>query len=123
MSSSHTPEQVTEQALREKAKMEARVKYLQSQLQRLMRERQDNLRDSPIPSESSDPEESDSDFNPFGSQGRTSGGSRRHGRHHGGGFNDFKVDIPEFEGKLDPDEFFDLATNRGEDVRLQGHPR
>ena len=95
---------MVEQALREKSEMEARLKYLQSQLQRLMRERTDNLRDSPIPSESSDSDESDSDFNPFGSQGRASRGSRRHGRHHGGGFNDFKVDIPEFEGRLNPDE-------------------
>ena len=107
MSSSQTPEQVAQQALREKAEMEARVKYLQSQLQRLMRERRNNLRDSPIPSESCEPGESDSDFNPFGSQGRASKGSGRHGRHQGGGFNDFKVDIPEFEGKLDPDEFLD----------------
>jgi len=72
-----------------------------------MRERRDNLRDSPIPSESSDPKESDSDFNPFGSQGGASRRSRRYGRHHGGGFNDFKVDIPEFDSKLDLDEFLD----------------
>ena len=39
MSTSLTPEQVTEQALREKAEQEAQVKYLQSQLGKVMKEK------------------------------------------------------------------------------------
>ena len=39
MSTSLTPEQVTEQALREKAEQEAQVKYLQSQLGKMMKEK------------------------------------------------------------------------------------
>jgi len=38
------------------------------------------------------------------------GDSRRHprrGRRHPSNLNDFKVDIPEFEGKLDPDDFLE----------------
>ena len=33
--------------------------------------------------------------------------SRMHHRPHNQSCNDFKVDIPEFEGQLDPDLFFD----------------
>jgi len=33
--------------------------------------------------------------------------SRRHHRPHDRSYNDFKVDIPEFEGQLDPDLFWD----------------
>jgi len=33
--------------------------------------------------------------------------SHRRGRRQMSNFNDFKVDIPEFEGKLDPDEFIE----------------
>jgi len=33
--------------------------------------------------------------------------SRRHHRFHERSYNDFKVDIPEFEGQLDPDLFLD----------------
>jgi len=47
MSSSRNLEEVAEQALKEKAEVEARVKYLQAQLSQLMREKQRNLRDSP----------------------------------------------------------------------------
>ena len=39
MSTSLTPEQLTEQALREKAEQEAQVKYLQSQLGKMMKEK------------------------------------------------------------------------------------
>jgi len=46
MSSGFTPEQVAEQALREKAELEAQVKYLQSQLGQLLQEKRRNLRSS-----------------------------------------------------------------------------
>ena len=39
MSSSLTPEQVAEQAMSEKAELEAQVKYLQTQLGQLLKER------------------------------------------------------------------------------------
>lgn len=50
---------------------------------------------------------SDSDTSPFGSPVEASRSSRGHGGHHGGSHNDFKVDVPEVEGKLDLDEFLD----------------
>jgi len=34
-------------------------------------------------------------------------GFARRGRRYSPNFNDFKVDIPEFEGKLDPDDFIE----------------
>jgi len=43
MSSSLTPEQVTKQGLREKAKLEAQVKYLQLQLGQMLEEKRRNL--------------------------------------------------------------------------------
>ena len=49
MSSSLTPEQVAENALRKKAKLEAQNKYLQKQLGKLMEERRRGLRSSRSP--------------------------------------------------------------------------
>jgi len=49
MSSSLTPEQVAENALRVKAELEAQNKYLQKQLGKLMDERRRGLRNSRSP--------------------------------------------------------------------------
>jgi len=65
------------------------------------------LRDSPIPSASSDLDEIGLDTNPLGCPSEASRSSRGCEKHHGGGLNDFKVNIPEFKGKLDPNEFLD----------------
>ena len=72
-----------------------------------MGERRRILRDSPSPGEPSEPDENDSDYNPVGSQSGDTRSSRRLGRCLGRYHNDFKVDIPKFEGKLDLDKFLD----------------
>ena len=73
-----------------------------------MRERQRNLRDSPPSSESSETKEaSQPEDNPFGSPSDSSRGPRRTMRRFREAHHDFKVDIPEFEGKLDLNEFLD----------------
>jgi len=59
MSSSLTPEQVAEQALREKAELEAQVKYLQSQLGQMLKEKRRNLRSSRSASKQADSDDSE----------------------------------------------------------------
>ena len=103
MSSSRNLEEVAEQALKEKAEMEARVKYLQDQLGQLLREKQRNWQASPPSSDASETEEaSNSEDNPFGFPSESSRGTRRTTRRSREVHHDFKVDIPEFKGKLDP---------------------
>jgi len=57
MSSSLTPEQVVELALKEKAELEIRVKCVQSQLGQLIQERRRNLRSSRSSSKQEDSDE------------------------------------------------------------------
>ena len=107
MSSSLTPEQVAENALREKAEVEAPNKYLQKQLGKLLEERRRGLRNSRSPPDQevhSRPEEEESHPRGSSSEGEE---DRRPFRPRGGNNLDFKVDIPEFEGQLDPDLFLD----------------
>ena len=102
MSSSQTPEQVAENVLREKAELEAQNKYLQKQLGKLMEERRRGLRNSRSPPEQevrSRLEEEESHPRGSSSEGEEDG---RPFRPRGGNNLDFKVDIPEFEGHLDP---------------------
>ena len=100
MSSSLTPEQVAENALRERAEMQAQIKYLQTQLGQLMEEKRRGLRNSRSPTdhgEASHPNgassEEEEEGRPFWSRGNNN--------------LDFRVDIPKFEGHLDPDLFLD----------------
>jgi len=107
MSSSLTPEQVAENALREKAEVEAQNKYLQKQLGQLLEERRRDLRNSRSPTEQEvhlGPEEEGSHPHGSSSEGEEEG---RPFRSRGGNNLDFKVDLPEFEGQLDPDLFLD----------------
>jgi len=110
MSSSLTLEQVVEQALKEKVGLEARVKYLYSQLGQLMQERRRNLRSLRSSSKQQGLDESNGGgSNPIGDSGEDKYGrrSRRHHRNKEMTYHDFKVDILEFEGQLDPDLFLD----------------
>ena len=96
MSSSLTPEQVPENALREKAEMEAQLKYLQAQLKQLMDEKRRNLRNSRSPTdhgERSAPEGEGS--HPHGSSSGEEEEERPY-RTRGNNNLDFRVDIPEF---------------------------
>jgi len=58
MSSSPTPKQVAKQALREKVKLEAQVKYLQSQVGQMLQEKRRNLRSSRSASKQADSDNS-----------------------------------------------------------------
>ena len=115
MSSSRNLEEVAEQALkekdqalREKEEVEARNKYLRSQLAQFTRERKKNLRETPPSSESSETEEAlNPEDDPLSSPSDSSRETRRTSRRPREAHLDFRVDIPEFEGKLDPDEFLD----------------
>ena len=108
MSSSLTPEEVAEQALREKAELEAQVKYLRTQLGQLMQEKRGNLRSSRSASKQVDSDASEDESNSLcDSEEDEYVRRRRHPRPQDRSFNDFKVDIPEFEGQLDPDLFLD----------------
>jgi len=111
MSSSLTPEQVAGTVLKEKAELEAKVKYLQTQLGQLLEEKRRSSRNSRNPKEQgpridlekeeSYPHESSSEE---GERGRPFRSSE-------GGNLDFMVDIPEFKGHLDPDLFLRLASD------------
>jgi len=72
-----------------------------------MRERRRDLRDSPPSSDSSEADGTNLKDNPFGSLSGSSRSSRRQVRHPREIHNDVKVDIPEFEGKLDLNECLD----------------
>jgi len=102
MSSSLTPEQVAEQALREKAEMEAQVKYLQTQLGQLLEEKQRWNRTPKNYHTRVDSDVSEREENSVQGNSSERGSIRREGS-----YGDFKVDIPEFEGQLDPDYFLD----------------
>ena len=108
MSTSLTPEQVAEQALREKAEVEAQLKYVQRQLGQLMEEKRRGLwssRSSSKHRDSDDPEGS----NPISesSEEEHEQRPRRHQRQRERSYGDFKVDIPEFKGQLDSDIILD----------------
>jgi len=77
-----------------------------------MRERRRDLRDSPPSSDLSEVDGSNPKDNPFGSLSESSKSSRRQVRCSREVHNDFKVDIPEFGGKL-----LGLAPNRGKGLR------
>ena len=100
MSSSQTPEQEVEIALRERAEMQAQIKYLRAQLGQLMDEKRRGLRNSRSPTEQGEAS------HPNGSSGEEEGEGRPF-RTRGNSNLDFRVDIPEFEGQLDSDSFLD----------------
>jgi len=107
MSSSLTPKQVAEQALREKAEIEAQVKYLQTQLGQLLEEKRKWNRSPNSSHTRVDSDESEREENNIQGNSSEEDTIRRPRRRREGNFGDFKVDIPEFEGQLDPDYFLD----------------
>jgi len=101
---------VAKQALKWKAGLEAKVKYLQSQPSQLSREKRKSLRSSRSSSKQIYLNESEADeSNSLGDSTDDvhTRRSRRHRRPNERSDNDFKVDIPEFEGQLDMDLFLD----------------
>jgi len=100
MSSSLTPQQVAEQALKEKAELEAKVKYLRTQLGQLLHEKRRNLRISRSSRKSKRRnlvgDSNDAEYERC---------SRKHHRPRERRYNNFKIDILEFDGQLDLDLF------------------
>ena len=109
MSTGFTPEQVAEQALREKVELEAQVKYLRSQLGQMMQEGRGTLRSSTSTSKQVDSDASNDESNSLGDSEEDAYvmRSRRHHRPQDRTYNDFKVDIPDFQGQLDLNLFLD----------------
>jgi len=109
MSTSLTLKEVAEQALREKAELEAQMKYLRSQLGQMMQERRGTLRSPRSTSKQVDSDASDDESNSLGDSEEDAYTKRSRGHHRPQDrcYNDFKVDIPEFKGQLDPDIFLD----------------
>jgi len=107
MSSSLTPEQVAEQAIREKAELEAQVKYLQTQLGQLLKERRRWRQGSNSPRNQETPTGDREEETPLGDSSSDEGNSIRTPWPRREAHLDFRVDIPEFEGQLDPDHFID----------------
>ena len=97
MSSSHTPERVDE--------LEAQVKFLQTQIAQLIEEKKRWTR-SPSHSRTNvylDESEREEMSYIVNSSDEDTPRRRRQGNGHG----DFRVDIPEFEGQIDPNHFLD----------------
>ena len=98
MSSSQTPEQVAEQAIRERAELEAQVKYLQTQLGQLMKERRRWMRGSNSPRNREEPVVNREEELAQGTSSSDDEISMRSFRPRREAHLDFRVDIPEFEG-------------------------
>ena len=107
MSFSLTPEQVAEEALRERAEMDSQVKYLQTQLGQLLEEKRRWNRSSNSPHNCVVSDESEREKNSIQGSSSEEGIIRRPQGRREGNFGDFNVDVPEFEGQLDLDHFLD----------------
>jgi len=87
--------------------LEAQIKYLQTQIGQLRQEKGMGLRNSRSPMEQGpwfELEREESNPNASSSE---EGEARRPFRPRERSHLDFKVNIPEFEGQLDPDHFLD----------------
>jgi len=80
MSFSLTPEQVAEEALRERAEMDSQVKYLQTQLGQLLEEKRRWNRSSNSPHNHVDFDESEREENSIHGSSSEEGTIRRHPR-------------------------------------------
>ena len=91
-----------EQALREKVELEAKVKYLRTQLGQLMQEKRGNLRSSRSTSKQMEPDASDDESNSLGESKEDVYGrrSRRHPRPQDQSHNDFKGIFPNLKVNL-----------------------
>jgi len=98
---------MAEKDARERAELEAQVKYLQTQLGQLMKERRRWIRGFNSPGEREEPlearEEDMRQVSSSSEEGDEVGSPRPRRESH----LDFRVDISEFEGQLDPDLFLD----------------
>jgi len=90
--------------------MAAQNEYLSKQLGESLKNKRRELRSSSSsrPPRSARGEEEEKEPHSHGSSSEdASPRTQRRRRRHSSNFNDFKVDISEFEGKLDPDDFIE----------------
>jgi len=90
--------------------MTAQNEYLRKQLGESLKHKRRELQSSSSsrPPGSARGEEEEEEPHSNGSSSEdASPRTQRRGRRHSSNFNDFKVDIPEFEGKLNPDDFIE----------------
>jgi len=99
MSSSRPEERVDE--------LEAQVKYLQTQLGQLMEVKRRWNRSPSHSGTHVDSDKSEKEERSYQSVPSEEEVPRRHQRKQGNSLGDFRIDIPKFEGQLDPDHFRD----------------
>lgn len=99
-----TMEERFEALMRDHEELKSQNEYLRKQLSDSIKAKRRVVQSS----KSSSSSENEEGSNPFGSSSEEER-SRRHrsGRRSFSNFNDIKVELPEFEGKLDPDEFLE----------------
>ena len=85
--------------------LESQVKYLQTQLGQFMEEKRRWTRSPTPPHAPENEEESEEEANNYRVHSSDEEAPRR--RRQGNNLGDFRVEIPEFEGELDPDHFLD----------------
>ena len=118
MSSSLTVEERFEQLIKVNDEKDAQLEYLWRQLDQAMRNNRRELQSSRSTSVSHSADE-ESESNPFGTSKEDE--VREPRRSQGGKqiYVDFKLEIPEFEGQLNADEFLDWMNG----VRIQRYSR
>jgi len=101
--------------------------YLRRQLGDSLRQKRREIRSSsssrPPDSVQEEEAEGEDDGVPHSGGSSSEGDSPRYprrGRRQAPNSNDFKVDIPEFEGKLNPDDFVEWLQTAEKDFRVQG---
>jgi len=114
---SQSLEEKYESAMKDKAEKEAQLEYLRKQVAQLMRRNRRTFQGSNSLSNSHSEEEGSAEHTLKASSGEEDSREprRTHGRRQTS--MDFKVEIPEFEGQLNPDEFIDWL-NTVERVRV-----
>jgi len=95
-----------EQLLKANAEKDAQLEYLRRQLDQAMRINRKEIQSSHSTSGTGSAEE-DTNNNPLASSDEDEERRPRRTRRDKQPYMDFKVEIPEFEGRLDPDEFLE----------------
>jgi hypothetical protein len=107
-----TLEERFEHVMKLNAEKEAQIEYLRRQLDQAMRRNRKEIQSSKSSSRSHSEEEEEggSESNPFGTSEEEEVREPRRRRRSKPSTMDFKVEIPEFEGQLNPDDFLDWLS-------------
>ena len=108
IASSMNLEEKFEALMRNFEEVRSQNEYLKKQLARSMSNQRRNLRSTPSrESSESEQDHEDEDSNPFASSNDEGRRRARRNQRSSHSSLDFKVEIPEFEGRLEPDEFLE----------------